>query len=233
MILAKFNNNGRMYRSIPNCDESKKDDYLNKGYIEISEDDYRLYCTYNYFRNSEGKPEIIQKQEIDSETLNKLIATSKRKEIKENVADLFIELLRTNDIDKIRADYQSKLVSISDDVALYLTDIFPIWSANSIQYEKGDRILYNNVLYKVLTSHTSQESWKPDISPSLFVKVISSISGEIPEWQQPSADNAYKKGDKVRYKGRIYESLIDNNVWSPEGYPDGWKDITNEIGEAS
>lgn len=33
------------------------------------------------------------------------------------------------------------------------------------------------------------------------------------------------KGDKVRYNGKVYESLIDNNVWAPDAYPLGWKEI--------
>lgn len=33
------------------------------------------------------------------------------------------------------------------------------------------------------------------------------------------------KGDKVRYEGKIYESLIDNNVWKPTDYPQGWKEV--------
>lgn len=47
---------------------------------------------------------------------------------------------------------------------------------------------------------------------------------DIPEWVQPTgASDAYQKGDKVRYKGVVYESLIDGNVWSPETYPQGWR----------
>lgn len=46
---------------------------------------------------------------------------------------------------------------------------------------------------------------------------------EIPEWVQPTADNPYMIGDKVRFNGEIYESIIDNNVWSPADYPQGWK----------
>ena len=34
------------------------------------------------------------------------------------------------------------------------------------------------------------------------------------------------KGDKVIFNGKVYESLIDNNVYSPEAYPAGWKEIT-------
>lgn len=64
-----------------------------------------------------------------------------------------------------------------------------------------------------------------ETAPSLFVKVIGSIAGEIPEWQQPSADNAYMKGDRVKFEGKIYESLLDNNVWSPSAYPAGWKEV--------
>ena len=47
----------------------------------------------------------------------------------------------------------------------------------------------------------------------------------IPDWVQPDSTNAYTKGDKVRFEGKVYESLIDNNVWSPAAYPAGWKEV--------
>ena len=112
----------------------------------------------------------------------------------------------------------------TDEQAVQIPGLFPQWSAGAT-YSAGFRTQFEGLLYRCLTAHTSQETWKPDVSPSLFVKVISSISGEIPEWEQPSADNSYMKGDKVRYDGKVYESLIDNNVWSPIGYPQGWKEV--------
>jgi len=48
---------------------------------------------------------------------------------------------------------------------------------------------------------------------------------EIPDWVQPTADNPYMIGDKVRFNGEIYESIIDNNVWSPADYPQGWQKL--------
>lgn len=46
----------------------------------------------------------------------------------------------------------------------------------------------------------------------------------VPEWKQPSGSHdAYKKGDRVSYKGKVYESVIDANVYSPDAYPQGWK----------
>ena len=48
----------------------------------------------------------------------------------------------------------------------------------------------------------------------------------IPEFVQPTgAHDAYKKGDKVSFNGKIYESLIDANVYSPSAYPLGWQEV--------
>lgn len=30
-------------------------------------------------------------------------------------------------------------------------------------------------------------------------------------------------GDKVLFNGQTYESIINNNTWSPADYPQGWK----------
>lgn len=47
---------------------------------------------------------------------------------------------------------------------------------------------------------------------------------EVDDWVQPTgASDAYQTGDRVRYNGVVYESLIDGNVWSPEVYPAGWQ----------
>ncbi len=54
--------------------------------------------------------------------------------------------------------------------------------------------------------------------------------GEIPVWKQPTgAQDAYNKGDRVWYPAKftaVYVSLIDANVYSPEAYPAGWKEIS-------
>ena len=48
----------------------------------------------------------------------------------------------------------------------------------------------------------------------------------IPAFVQPTgAHDAYQTGDRVTYNGHIYESTINNNVWSPDTYPQGWTDL--------
>lgn len=113
--------------------------------------------------------------------------------------------------------------SLTDEQALQVPNVFPLWKAG-VQYLVGERILFDGKLYKVLTQHKSQEDWRPDVAPSLFAKVL--VGNDQPlEWQQPDSTNPYMKGDKVLFNGKVYASLIDNNVWSPTDYPAGWEEL--------
>lgn len=116
--------------------------------------------------------------------------------------------------------------TLSDAQALQVPLLFEEFNGNGVSYKVGTRVLYEGVLYKVLQDHTSQEGWIPTAATSLFAKVINeTLTGEIPDWEQPDSTNAYMKGNKVKFNGKIYESVIDNNVWSPTAYPAGWKEV--------
>ena len=118
--------------------------------------------------------------------------------------------------------------TLTDAQALQVPMLFEEFNGNGVKYKAGKRITYEGVLYKVLQDHTSQEGWTPTTAPSLFAKVINeTIDGSVPEFEQPDSTNPYMKGDKVIFNGKVYESLIDNNVYSPSEYPTGWKEITN------
>lgn len=119
--------------------------------------------------------------------------------------------------------------TLSDAQALQVPMLFDDFDGNGVAYEVGKRVLYNDILYKVIQAHTSQAEWTPVAAPSLFAKVINeTIDGSIPEFEQPGSTNPYMKGDRVIFNGKVYESLIDNNVYSPEAYPAGWKEITSD-----
>ena len=116
--------------------------------------------------------------------------------------------------------------TLSDAQALQVPMLFDNFDGNGVAYEVGKRVLYNDILYKVIQAHTSQAEWTPVAAPSLFAKVINeTIDGSIPEFEQPDSTNPYMKGDRVIFNGKVYESLIDNNVYSPSDYPAGWKEI--------
>lgn len=111
----------------------------------------------------------------------------------------------------------------TDEQAIEVPMLYPEWKCD-IAYEVGERVLHNDILYKVLQKHTSQADWTPDVAPSLFAKVLITDPDVIPEWVQPDSTNPYMKGDKVTHNGKTWESLVDNNVWEPsESLSTLWK----------
>lgn len=123
---------------------------------------------------------------------------------------------------QLRAIITEAMSKEEDSVVLDNKTLLPQWEAG-IQYTIDKKILYNDIVYKVLQSHTSQSDWTPDVAVSLFARVLIPDEDTIPDWEQPDSTNPYMTGDKVRYNGHVYESIIDNNIWSPEAYPAGWK----------
>lgn len=151
----------------------------------------------------------------------------------EEVKDTTIDERLVIKLDEVDAKEQSlnkigKIVAnqVTDDiVALSIQEFYDIWEVG-VSYPVGRYITHNDILYKVLMEHTSQSDWTPDVSPSLFAKVLIDPSDDdIPEWVQPDSTNGYMTGDKVRYEDAIYVSLIDNNIWSPSAYPAGWQKV--------
>lgn len=204
------------------------DEFDLTGYIETSYADYMLYCGNSpdgkeYVRNMEtGEPMEVPPYVPTQDELDEQEATKAKNELQTLAVNAMMMSLAGDDLVETKNTYQTKLRSVSDGVALKMPEVFPHWNGNSKEYVKDDKVLYDGVLYKVLQNHTSQEGWTPTSAPSLFAKVLTS-EGEILDWEQPDSTNPYMKGDKVKYNGKVYESLIDNNVWSPDGYPAGWK----------
>lgn len=126
---------------------------------------------------------------------------------------------------KLRPYIEKAAANLDDTDALEAVQLFPKWEPN-IKYEKDDRVRYENILYRCLQPHNSQESWTPLAAASLWAKVLIPDPEVIPDWEQPDSTNAYQIGDKVRFEGKVYENLIDNNVWSPAAYPTSWREVT-------
>ena len=105
---------------------------------------------------------------------------------------------------------------------LELVDIYPNWE-EELEVKVDELYKHEDGLYKVIQGHTTQPDWKPDVTPALFNKVQPTVV--IPNWVQPTgAHDAYQIGDKIIFTdGKVYESTINANTWSPTGYPQGWK----------
>lgn len=125
---------------------------------------------------------------------------------------------------RLRAEIDSAAALLTDEQAATVPGIYPAWDGNGVKYAVGDRRTEDGVLYRCITAHTSQETWRPSVSPSLWAKVLIPTPGEIPDWEQPGSTNPYSKGDKVKHNGKIWTSDIDGNVWEPGVY--GWTEVS-------
>lgn len=123
---------------------------------------------------------------------------------------------------KLRAAMDTACVVLTDEQALDIIVMFPMWSTGAA-YAVGDRVQYNRILYKCIQAHTSQSDWMPSATPALW-KTVS--VDEYPEWVQPTgAHDAYNIGDKVTYNGKHYVCTSNANVYAPDVC--GWELVNN------
>lgn len=112
---------------------------------------------------------------------------------------------------------------LDDEQAETVTNLFPVWESG-VEYIVGDRRQYNELLYRCVQSHISQDDWTPDKTPALWVRTSTE---EWPEWIQPQgAHDAYNNGDKVSHLGKHWISIVDANIWEPSVY--GWDEVISE-----
>lgn len=90
----------------------------------------------------------------------------------------------------------------------------------------GDVLCYRRALYRCLQPHTAQADWTPDVTPSLWARVmyrdgVRIIPEAIGSTQAFALDELGWWGDE------LYRSLMHGNVFTPPGdHPQAWKLVT-------
>lgn len=96
-------------------------------------------------------------------------------------------------------------------------------------YQIGDKVTFEGSVY---TSLIDGNVWSPTANSEGWEKEIVEVAapdpieepGVVPDFVQPTgAQDAYALGERVTFEGKIYESLIDGNTYSPTAYPQGWQ----------
>ena len=132
----------------------------------------------------------------------------------------------------IIAIFGGQAASLSSDVAARCAALFDEWDGDGHAYAAGERVRYEDELYTCLQAHTSQADWSPTAAASLWAKTLDAgnpdtPTEDIPEWVQPESTNGYGIGDRVRHSGKVWESLVANNVWEPGvvGTETVWREV--------
>lgn len=95
-----------------------------------------------------------------------------------------------------------------------------VWAPGSVGVSWTDL----GTIEDVLNGTVQEPDAPPEVEPDVPETEPDEPSATVDDFKQPTgAHDAYNTGDLARYNGVVYESLIDNNVWSPEAYPQGWK----------
>lgn len=119
-------------------------------------------------------------------------------------------------VEKLKQLVQAQVTQQTDEEALENIELFPSWQSKlGVQVQQGERLYYDDKLYKVLQSHTPQDDWRPDKTASLYVQVVADDSGTESnpiEYQlnMELVEGKYYTEDSVKY--RCIRSLAQS-VW--------------------
>ena len=118
---------------------------------------------------------------------------------------------------KIKNLLRDKVAEQTDEEALENIELFPTWQSKiGVQVEQGERLYYDDKLYKVQQTHTPQEDWRPDATASLYVQVIAeSDAGTIDnpiayEVNMELVEGKYYTEDGVKY---LCVRALAQSVW--------------------
>ena len=83
-------------------------------------------------------------------------------------------------------------------------------------YAKGITVTHGG---KTWESLTPANVWAPGVSGWREKTTAPTVADFV---QPTGAHDAYAKGARVRFDGKVYESKVDGNVYSPSAYPPNW-----------
>lgn len=119
----------------------------------------------------------------------------------------------------------------ADDTALIAAEEqIPTWRQRDYtDVPIGTPYKYGDQVYKLWQAHdaTNQPDWTPDKAVSLWDICHTTDPSKAKPYVAPQGTRGmYQTGEVCTEGGIIYHSTINNNVWQPSAYPQGWKEIT-------
>lgn len=197
-----------------------EEELTEKGYVQIDEGtDGNIYahCQPNYLREKHGKP-MYDESGCPNFKLNESTVQELSEEEKE---EYFIKpAQKAQAVQAQNALLEQKmlasqkttfLVALPDEEALEVKYCYPEWSADSVSYAVGDRVLVDDELWKCRQAHTSQENWKPRIdTASLWERIDEQHAGTLEDPIPYANTMAVYNGKYYIEEGIIYKCIRDS-----------------------
>lgn len=121
----------------------------------------------------------------------------------------------------LRPIIEQASASLDDQVASTSAELFPRLKQDGSLVSAGTRINWNGMLKRAAVDLWDTAENTPDVAPALWEDIAYKDGIRIiPE--TITAGTAFSKDEQGWWKGTLYVSLIDANVYTPEQYPAGW-----------
>ena len=129
-----------------------------------------------------------------------------------------VVMYRPDKLPEVQAEVQAAAVLVAqiqaqilpDEQAVTVKAIYPAWSPDSVQYAVDYKVQHEDILYKCISAHTSQESWAPGIAPSIWVAVETGEHAGTLEDPIPVPETVTTAGMEYEY-GKYYQE--DDTVY--------------------
>lgn len=114
--------------------------------------------------------------------------------------------------------------SLDDKTASETPELFGKLNQNGELVKAGTRINWNGVLKRATSDLWDIAENNPDNAPTLWEDIAYKDGIRIiPEIITTGL--AFSKDELGYWGDTLYKSLIDNNVWTPISYPQGWEKL--------
>lgn len=127
----------------------------------------------------------------------------------------------------LRKIIEQAMFSVDDKSSSEAIELLPVLKNNGVLIKAGTRINYNGIIKKVSVDIYDITENNPDNAPTLWEDIEYKDGYRIiPEVF--NVTNAFTKDEIGWWGDLLYQSLVDNNVYTPEQYAPNWMRIEKE-----
>ncbi len=125
---------------------------------------------------------------------------------------------------KLRAVVEKAAISLDDKTASEAPSLFPRLKGDGSIIKTGTRINHNGTVKKAAVDLWDTKGNSPDNAPTLWEDILYRDGYRIiPD--TITVTTAFQKGEYGWWGDKLYESLINGNVYTPAQYGAGWEEV--------
>lgn len=125
---------------------------------------------------------------------------------------------------RIRKAIAQAVPSLDDAHASTAAELFPLLKGDGSLVAAGTRINWKGALKRAAVDLWDWAENNPDNAPTLWEDIAYKGGYRvIPD--TITAGTAFAKDELGWWGDKLYKSLIDSNVWTPEQYAAGWEEV--------